>query len=91
LAVFQPHHGESLKGERRVRPDHKGRNIKGVVSKSTSKNSLLKLIKQPKVTLVTRVAQAVEMAKSLLKREQKLLEYSDDGPRKRQKMDKVCF
>jgi hypothetical protein len=70
-----------------------------VGSGSRSRDPPTKPIEQPKVTLVTPVAQALEMTKSQLKREQqKLLEYSDDddGDRrrkryKRTKMDKLCF
>jgi hypothetical protein len=80
--------------EGRVRPDHKGRYIVG--SGSRSRDPPTKLIDQPKVALVIPVAQALEMTKLQLKREQKkLLEYSDDdGRRKRYKqtkMDKLCF
>lgn len=56
--------------EGRVRPDHKGRYIVG----SGSINKVApKQVEQPKVTLVTPVAQAVEMAKSELKREEKII------------------
>ena len=80
--------------EGRVRPDHKGRYIVG--SGSRSRDPPTKQIEQPKVTLVTPVAQALEMTKSQLKREQqKKLEYSDDDGRrkryKRTKMNKLCF
>ena len=80
--------------EGRVRPDHKGRYIVG--SGSRSRDPPTKPIEQPKVTLITPVAQALEMTKSQLKREQqKMLEYSDDNGRrkryKRTKMDKLCF
>ena len=57
--------------EGRVRPDHKGRYIVG--SGSKNRDPPLKLIEQPKVTLVTPVAQALEMAKSELEREEKLV------------------
>ena len=52
--------------EGRVRPDHKGRYIvgSGSIHRTTSKTT-----EHPKVTLVTPVAQAVEMAKSELERE----------------------
>jgi hypothetical protein len=52
--------------EGRVRPDHKGRYIvgSGSIQRTTSKTA-----EHPKVTLVTPVAQAVEMAKSELERE----------------------
>jgi hypothetical protein len=65
-------------------------------SGSKSRDPPTKPIEQPKVTLVTPVAQALEMTKLQLKREQqKLLEYSDDGGRlkryKQTKMDKLCF
>jgi hypothetical protein len=57
--------------EGRVRPDHKGRYIVG--SGSKSRDPPPKPIEQPKVTLVTPVAQAVEMAKSEMEREGKLI------------------
>ena len=79
--------------EGRVRPDHKGRYIVG--SGSRSRDPPTKSIEQPKVTLITPVAQALEMTKSQLKREQQKMEYSDDNGRrkryKRTKMDKLCF
>ena len=80
--------------EGRVKPDHKGRYIVG--SGSRSRDPPTKQIEQPKVTLVTPVAQPLEMTKSQLKRkQQKKLEYSDDDGRrkryKRTKMNKLCF
>ncbi|KAK3085611.1 hypothetical protein FSP39_006072 [Pinctada imbricata] len=54
----------------RVRPDHKGRYIVG----SGSRNKVSpKQPEQPKLTLVTPVAQAVEIAKSELRREEKVI------------------
>ncbi|KAK3085330.1 hypothetical protein FSP39_001604 [Pinctada imbricata] len=56
--------------EGRVRPDHKGRYIVG----SGSRNKVSpKQPEQPKLTLVTPVAQAVEIAKSELRREEKVI------------------
>lgn len=56
--------------EGRVRPDHKGRYIVG----SGSRPNLAPVpVDQPKVTLVTPVAQAIEIAKSELKREGKVI------------------
>lgn len=51
--------------EGRVRPDHKGRYLVG----SGSQVKTVRADDTPKVTLVTPVAQAVEMAQSELKRE----------------------
>jgi hypothetical protein len=50
--------------EGRVRPDHKGRYIVGSGSRSSTRETT-----QPTIKLVTPVAQAIEMAKSDLKRE----------------------
>ncbi|KAK3084187.1 hypothetical protein FSP39_009708 [Pinctada imbricata] len=61
---WEEHFKDISKG--RVRPDHKGRYIVGSGSRI---NVTPKQPKQPKLTLVTPVAQAVEMAKSELKRE----------------------
>lgn len=53
--------------EGRVRPDHKGRYIVG--SGTRNRIPSPKPVDLPKVTLVTPVAQAIEMAKSELKRQ----------------------
>jgi hypothetical protein len=72
LCFFIRHFNDISEG--RLRPDHKGRNIVG--SGSKRRNSTAPSAAQPvKVNLVTPLAQAVEMAKSQLKREQKLLEH----------------
>jgi hypothetical protein len=55
--------------EGRVRPDHKGRYVVGSGSRANSTRDT----DRPKVTLVTPVAQAVEMAKSELQREHKVI------------------
>jgi hypothetical protein len=78
--------------EERKSPNHMGRYIVGTRSKS--RNSTTPSVPPPvKVNLVTPVSQADEMAKSQLKQKQ-LLGYSDDGPRKRykrEKMNKPCL
>ena len=62
FAKWERHFKDMSEGK--VRPDHKGRYIVGNGSRSSTEEST-----RPVVRLVTPVAQAIEMAKSELKRE----------------------